>query len=112
MQVRQLQPGEFPWPEMMEDSGKTLFSVQLSIAITDLRKEHGWSPKQMSPRAHVSESTIRAIENGKRGVGEDIQARIAFAFGLRSSELDALAEAVPRERGIRHRDPRERVLGE
>ena len=48
MQVRQLQPGEFPWPEMMEDSGKTLFSVQLSIAIRDRRKAQPWSPAATS----------------------------------------------------------------
>ena len=98
MRARPEAAQEYPWPERIPGTGRTYFPVQLSIAIQDLRKARPWSPKELADRAHVAESTIRSIEKGDRGVGEEVQSRIAFAFGMQPSEGSAVAEGITHAR--------------
>lgn len=69
--------------------------MNLGGTIKALREQHGWSQEDLGWRVNSSAANISRIETGKYRPGADVLQSLAQVFGIRISELFALAEGAP-----------------
>jgi transcriptional regulator with XRE-family HTH domain len=69
----------------------------LGVAIRRLRDERGWKQHEGERAAGMSHGTVSRIEHGRTNPAWGTVSRLAAAFGLRVSELAAIAEELASE---------------
>lgn len=67
--------------------------MSIGKTIKQLRLSKGWSQEELAHRVGTTTPSISRIETGKHGASDQLKQLIAQEFGLRVSELMALAEA-------------------
>jgi transcriptional regulator with XRE-family HTH domain len=53
---------------------------RIGLVIAKLRKEKGYSQQELAELAHITQSNLTRIENGKYSPGLDVLAKIATAM--------------------------------
>lgn len=84
--------------------------MNLGSTIKALRERHGWSQEELGWRVNSSAANISRIETGKYRPGEDVLESLAQVFGIRVSELFALAEGAPGSQVVHLPDQAEALL--
>lgn len=64
----------------------------LGAAITDLRTSRNWSQRDLGEKIGSSKKSISRVERARRSPTLPFLVKLAQAFGLRASQLLALAE--------------------
>lgn len=58
--------------------------------LKQLRKERGWTQRQLAEKLETDPHYISAIENGKRGAGKDLLERYGEIFELSQEEIEKM----------------------
>jgi HTH-type transcriptional regulator/antitoxin HipB len=66
----------------------------LGVAIRELRNERGWTQHEVEQAAGMSHGAVSRLEHGRTNPAWGTVSRLASAFGLRVSELAAIAEEL------------------
>lgn len=69
--------------------------MNIGGTIRALREQRKWSQEELGLRVNTSTTNISRIEAGKYRPGEAVLQALAAEFGIRVSELYALAEGGP-----------------
>ena len=67
----------------------------LAANVARLRKERGWSQKNLAALAGISRIQLSRIENGHHTPGADVIYGLADAFGVTADQLRQVAEKNP-----------------
>jgi transcriptional regulator with XRE-family HTH domain len=62
-------------------------SDQLGVELRRIREERGLTVEELAEKSGTSESTIRAVESGKREAREDTVAKLGRQLGLTFDEV-------------------------
>lgn len=69
--------------------------MNIGGTIKALREQQKWSQEELGLRVNTSTTNISRIEAGKYRPGEAVLQALAIEFGLKVSELYAMAEGAP-----------------
>ena len=68
--------------------------MNIGLAVRKLRKDRSLSQEQLAYLAHTSKPNISNLERGEHGYSSTLLKSLAKAFGIRVSEIFALAEEL------------------
>jgi len=69
--------------------------MNIGGTIKALREQRKWSQEELGLRVNTSTANISRIETGKYRPGEEVLQALASEFGIKVSEIYALAEGAP-----------------
>jgi len=79
-------------------------SSELANRLKTLRKNKGWSQRELAKRSRVPQSAIHYIEGGNRNPRSDTLQKLAKTLGVTATELlgDSSHEAIGTEKEFLH----------
>lgn len=84
--------------------------MNIGGTIKALREQRKWSQEELGLRVNTSTTNISRIEAGKYRPGEAVLKALATEFGIKVSELYAMAEGAPAQLAAHLPDKAEELL--
>lgn len=89
---------------MATSKAKQTAHSRLGAEVSRLRRQKGWSLKELATRARVTTTTLRACERGTRHTQPDKLARIAKQLGTTAERLKHVEPTDPRTKDLQDED--------